>query len=436
MARIRHYAVLLPAAFALTSPAFSQSRQFEEAPLFYSKTAPGNSVARLEKRIATGAFRFNAGDDKQFLAEFLHELNVPVESQVLVFSKTSKQNDRISPETPRAIYFSEECYIGWVPGGMIEIGCSDPELGAVFYLLEHRNRVREGLRFDRPQDCLNCHAGSRTRGFPGFLVRSVYPDETGMPLLSEGSFMTGHESPLEERWGGWYVTGCHGAQRHMGNTCASLVDGRIDFDTEQGANLMSLDHLFPTDRYLVPGSDILALMVLEHQVEMHNRLNRAAHNLRRALYLQKSLASTLGETSSNKLTGSALSVAESQAEKILEYMLFCEEAPLEDGGVDDGGEFREAFLANRRDSADGRSLKDFQLLDRLFKYRCSYMIYSTAFDSLPGQLKQIVYRRLWNILNGRESDPKFQHLSESERSRIREILVDTKDGLPGYWKRS
>ena len=428
-------AVALPAIlfFGPVAPSGAQSRLYEEAPLHYSDSKAHDPIAKLSQRHRRGEITFSGQTDKAFLEEFLHELDIPIESQVLVFSKTSKQNRLITPQTPRAIYFSEEFYVGWVPGGMIEIGSIDPKIGPIFYLLEHRNRVEEGLHFERPQDCLDCHAGSRTRDHPGFLVRSVFPDEDGLPLFSEGSFLTDHTSPLDQRWGGWYVTGRHGEQPHMGNTIASIDGENLIFDIEAGANLESLDSFFPTERYLSPHSDILALMVLEHQTEMHNRLHRAAAAFNRVIYLQSSLSATLNETPSKKLTGSALSVAEGETERILEYLLFCDEAPLE-GGIDGGGAFRDAFLHNRRDSPDGRSLKDFQLLDRLFKYRCSYMIYSSSFDALPGPLKAMVYRRLWKILQGKDPEEKFHHFSESERLRIKEILVNTKEDLPPYWK--
>ncbi|MFV1994544.1 MAG: hypothetical protein ACC661_03825, partial [Verrucomicrobiales bacterium] len=184
-----------------------------------------------------------------------------------------------------------------------------------------------------------------------------------------------------------------------------------------------------------PGSDILALMVLEHQVEMHNRLNRARGDFLRTLHRQKQILRAFAEQPSAKgLTGSALIVANHHADKILEHLLFCDEVELVDGGIEGMGDFREAFLANRRDSSEGRSLKDFQLLNRLFKYRCSYMIYSSAFRNLPSQLKAIVYRRLFAILTGRDTSPEYLHLSDSERGRILAILLETMDDLPAYWR--
>jgi hypothetical protein len=414
------------------STATAQEQDFENAPILYYDVEAAGPVAELRSRLESGELSFKPGNDKELLRQVLHELKVPTDSQVLVFSKTSKQNERIHPATPRAIYFSDDLYVGWVPGGMIELGSVDPDLGAVFHLMDHREREAVP-RFERPEDCLTCHASSRTGNAPGFLVRSVYPDENGFPLLSEGSYVTTHDSPLDERWGGWYVTGSHGEDRHMGNVIAHEIDeGTVVLDREPGANLDSLDHLFNTDPYLAKTSDILALMVLEHQTEMHNRLNRASTAFRIATYRQAQMKKLFGEKPSRKLEGTVLSITESHVRKILQYMLFAEELPIDDGNIDSDGPFRDAFLANRRESSEGRSLKDFQLLDRLFKYRCSYMIYSSSFETLPTPLKNHLYQRLWTILKG--EDPEFQHLGESESTRIKSILLETKTDLPPYWK--
>jgi hypothetical protein len=426
-------ALVFTLLLGLLSPhAHAQEQDFDNPPISYSDTPEAGPVAELRQRLESGALTLTPGSEKDVLQQVLEELHVPPESQVLVFSKTSKQNERIHPATPRAIYFSDDVYVGWVPGGMIELGSVDPGLGAVFHLRDHRDR-KNGPRFERPEDCLTCHASSRTGNAPGFLIRSVYPDENGFPLLSQGSFVTTHDSPIHERWGGWYVTGSHGDDRHMGNVIAQEIDeGTVVLDREPGANLDSLDHLFDTSPYLAQTSDILALMVLEHQAEMHNRLNRANIAFRIASYRQAQMKKLFGEKPSKKLEGTLLSITESHVEKILKYLLFLEEMPIDDGNIDSDGPFRDAFLANRRESEEGRSLKDFQLLDRLFKYRCSYMIYSSAFDAIPKPLKNHLYRRLWTALNG--DDPDFQHLGDSERTRIIQILLDTKKDLPPYWK--
>ncbi|CAN5326159.1 hypothetical protein BH23VER1_BH23VER1_05190 [soil metagenome] len=409
-----------------TVGAVGQTAGYVGDPIRYWEVEPDDEVAALRGRMAGGLVSLPEGRGKPLLAAVLGELGVPSESQVLVFSKTSEQNAFISPQSPRALYFSDDVYVGWVPGGRIEVGTTDAHLGAVFYMLDDRRVGGGGREFVRPEGCMSCHAGSNTREVPGFVVRSVFPDKSGHPILSAGTFLTTHESPLAERWGGWYVTGRHGFQRHMGNAIASESGGEVRLDREAGANVTDLSPYLDTAAYLQPTSDILALMILEHQVEMHNRFHRASYAVRQGLHRQEAMRELFGDEPTDAPVGSTLRILENHAEKILQHLLFCDEAPLEGGGIDSGGPFRAAFLANRRPGTDGRSLKDLQLLDRLFKYRCSYLIYSAAFDALPVPLKEHIFRRLHEILDGNDTTGEFDHLGTSERGKIKAILMATK----------
>ena len=208
----------------------------------------------------------------------------------------------------------------------------------------------------------------------------------------------------------------------------------MSLDTEPGANLRDLSAFFPRDLHLRPGSDIVALMVLEHQVNLHNQLCAASQEIRRAQHFQSALASMSGgATNQNALAGTALLVARSQTEKLLRQIFFCDEADLHGEGVDGDPAFIEAFQRSAPRAKDGRSLKDFQLVSRLFKHRCSYLVYSEAFANLPVALRDMLYRRMWEVLSGRDTTPAFSHLGEQERQRIRGILADTKTDLPSYW---
>lgn len=416
------------------APRSSAGDFFEESPIRYSDTEPDNAVSALDRALDAGTVAFTGGSSKECLQQVLDHFGVPAESQVLVFSKTSKQNDLISPATPRSIFFSESCYIGWVPGGQIEIACYEANLGPVFYLFDPRP-TRNGERpvIRRDQSCLSCHTRNNARDVPGVMVRSVYPDALGHPLLGAGTFLTTHESPLEERWGGWYVTGHHGAARHMGNVTAEETAFGAEIDREAGANLTDLREQFDVSNYLRPTSDIVALMVLEHQTAVHNVLTAASFRTRQAIHRHREILKALGEPECDELSGSALSVANSQAEKVVRHLLFCDEAPLPEGGIEGDTAFIDAFRRNRRPDPDGDSLKDFQLLTRLFKNRCSYMIHSPAFDALPDPVREIVYRRLWEVLSGEDDSEVFAHLGASERSRIVDILRATREGLPEYW---
>ena len=393
-------------------------------------------VAQMWRRWQTGQSMPDTSDPKKFVASVLRELGIPVSSQTLVFSKTSLQNALISPHTPRSLFYNEECYVGWAQGGLMELIGLDPEKGAQFYSL----RVPYDSPGSRPElsateTCFSCHESSRTDNVRGMLVRSVYVDSSGQPQFQEGSFLSSHESPLSERWGGWYVTGKHGKERHMGNVVAQMSGDHLILDREAGANVLSLERFFSTADYLAATSDIVALMVLEHQCTMHNRLIDAGKSTREALLRQHDLQKAFGEPITDEPSGSALSVINSQVDKVLKCLLFAGEYTLQDKGVESSAAFQDAFRQNRKETKDGRSLKDFQLLTRLFKYRCSYMIYSKSFEALPLALKKVLYQRLFNILTSRDASRDFAYLGALERTHILEILRETKPDLPNYWRK-
>jgi hypothetical protein len=413
----------------------AQRFDYEEEPHNYWTAPLADTCTSLDKALASGAMKLTLSDGKKMVREVLEALKVPVASQVLVFSKTSLQKDRIGAATPRALYFSDECYVGWVPGGLMEFAAVDPQLGPIFYSLNPARTDRAVPRLDRGDDCMNCHGAGMTNRVPGVMLRSVFPDSEGGMLLQAGTSLIDHTSPIEERWGGWYVTGKHGTMQHMGNvTAVQAKDGSVTLDKAKGANVTSLEKYFDTTRYLRGDSDIVALMTMEHQVAMQSRLVEAAYDVRMAIRRQTDLRRELGEPATEEYTGSCLTVASSHVEKIMQCLLFCGEATMPEGGVDGGPAFQEAFRANRRATPDGRSLKDFQLLNRLFKYRCSYLIYGRSWGALPERFRGMLYRRLYDILNAKEPVRGYEHLGAGERGDILEILRATLQGLPEYWK--
>jgi hypothetical protein len=399
--------------------------EFELPPLLYSTTTVTNSVTRLENQLTSIPPGRHHTD---WLRHTLHTLDVPAESQVLVFSKTSLQRRIIHPGNPRAIYFSDDAYVGWVPGGLMEIAVSDPAIGIAFYRLEHTLN-RDSARITRDPECLSCHAGPLTGQWPGLMIRSVFPDRRGEPFTAAGSFLISHDSPFTNRWGGWYVTGQHGNARHLGNTFAQSSNGIVTLDRDHGANQSDLSSFFTTERYPVPDSDLVALMILEHQVEMHNRLIRATLRTRRWLHYQENLRKELGQPPLAEPSGSAKVVIDAESARILEYLLFCDEITLPTPGIKGNSAFPAAFTRNRIPDAQNRSLKDLDLQTRLFTHRCSYMIYSQAFDNLPTPLTTSIYRQLRQILESDVPPPRFAHLTQPERLAIRDILLATK---PGY----
>ncbi len=250
-------------------------------PLPSPTTPADNVVSRLAAKIQSGEVKLAYDPDHGYLPAVLEALHVPVSSQVLVFSKTSFQASKISPRTPRALYHGDEVYVGWVRGGdVVELAAFDPKLGIAFYTLD-QEQVRRPAIEQRGQECMQCHHHPSTLGVPGLVVRSVIPDRAGMPLFPGPSYITDHRSPIDKRWGGWYVTGTHGDKvRHMGNSYVEKGEPASSFDTASGANLKNLDRLFTTTAYLAPTSDIVSLMVLEHRIRVTNTVNRLNFEIR------------------------------------------------------------------------------------------------------------------------------------------------------------
>jgi len=403
-----------------------------QAPIRYDTTKPEDPVARLQKKIDAGQVQLSGDDRHGFLQSVLKLLKIPVSSQTLVFSKTSFQRDLIAPWKPRALYFNTDLYIGWVQGGeVLEVAAIDKQLGPIFYTLSQERTDKP--RFQRQTDnCLQCHEGSMTQNVPGLMVRSVYPDASGMPLFSAGTFRTTDASPFKERYGGWYVTGTHGSQRHMGNQVVRKKDDPENLDLDVGANLAKLAGKLDVSPYLAPGSDIVALMVLTHQTQIHNLITRANYETRIALRDQATMNQALHEKPDHTFESTPRRI-KGACEPLVRAMLFCGEEALTDR-VTGSSTFAQDFAGTGLRDGAGRSLQDFDLQKRMFKYPCSFLIYSDSFNALPAIAKAVIYRRMWEILNAKEPDLDFAHLSTDDRKAIREILVATVKDLPAYWK--
>lgn len=369
--------------------------------LRYADPPKEDAVARLMGRLERGEVKLAWDAKFGYLPAVLKALGIPVASQGLVFSKTSFQLARISPETPRAIYFNEDAYVGFVPGGdLIELSAADPERGGMFYSLEQKQEAKPAIQ--RREECLQCHASPMTTGVPGHFVRSVRTDEAGYPLMNESSYVTDHRSPWPERWGGWYVTGAPAEMKHMGRT------GTKGFDTS---------------RYLAAQSDVVALMVLEHQTKMHNLLARAGFEARSALLVQAEMNAAL-KRPADELSESNARRLDHAAEIVTRYMLFADEARLP-APVRAASEFAKSFAAQGPRDGSGRSLRELDLKTRIFKYPCSYVIYSQDFARLPEPLKKRILERVDAVLTGKDKDPAYAGLSEEDRKNVREILAAT-----------
>jgi hypothetical protein len=388
---------------------------FDEDIIAYARTAATNPASRLQERLDKSEAKLVYDQRFGYLPSLLNALKVPRSSQMLVFSKTSFQRERISPATPRALFFSDDLYIGFIPGSpMLEVAVADPKLGGVFYTVSQDAASKP--KFVRNDQCLECHASAKTMGVPGHLVRSFITDENGVVDLQSGISLVNHRTPLSERWGGWYVTGEHGNQVHRGNLIGQAAFAKQEKEPNYLGNLDDLKRFLDVSRYPGQQSDIVALMIFEHQMHMHNFITRLHFDGTMALQ-------TYGHVKYLK----------SICEAFLKYLLFTEEALLT-ASIKGSSGFAKEFAAEGPRDSKGRSLRDLDLQTRLFKYPCSYLIYSEAFDALPEQITAHIYQRLWEILTSKDTSPEFAKLSPEARGAILEILRDTKAGLPDYWK--
>ena len=388
---------------------------FSDPPINYRSNDLKDPVTQLQHELESGKARLVYEPKHGYLASVLELLKVPVASQTLVFSKTSFQYPKISPEHPRALYFNDDVYVGSVhEGKAIEIVSFDPMQGAIFYLLDEHQVEKPA--FQRAElDCTQCHIAAGTRGIPGVLLRSVYPSSTGTLVPGTKAFITDQESPWSERWGGWYVTGKWGSATHMGNATAG---------DEPSTELRPLGRPFDPSAYLTRDSDVVAHLVLAHQTQMHNLITLTNYKTRLALYAQGGEAAVRRQF-------------EKPAEQLLRYLLFANETPLPDTGhepVGAGSGFAKEFSTRGPRDSKGRSLRDLDLRTRIFRYPCSYLIYSDSFEALPEPAKGYVYHRLLEVLSGTDTSQDFARLSSADREAILGILLETKSGLPQEWR--
>lgn len=331
-------------------------------------------VADLQRRIKSGEAALTYDPKFGYLPSLLKELDIPVESQRLVFSKTSLQSDHISPKTPRALYFNEDTSVGWIPGApMIEIIAQHPTQGALFYTMPNV-APSSAVAFTRETiECFRCHGGFRAGQQPGHLSRSTFVAPSGYPRPFAPTYNQRPSTPLSQRWGGWYVTGTHGKARHMGNELALGTDEKYALDPVKGLNLTSLAGKVDPKAYLLPHSDIVALMVSEHQMEFQNTLNRVAR-----------MVQNLEKRGEN---------LEPAAETLVRLLLMDDEVPISDP-IKGTTSFAQRYAARFPRDSQGRSLGDLDLRTRTFRYGVSPMIHTATYRALPHALRADVAKRI------------------------------------------
>jgi len=393
---------------------------YDHPAIQYPKAPPNDPVARLQHRMDKGEIKLAFDPKLGYLPSLLKNLGINTDSQMLVFSKTSFQAPKITPRRPRALYFTDDAAVGFVPDGdVMELTGLDPQQGIIFYTLDREKTDKPEFQ-RRTGECLNCHLIPGTLQVPGLLVTSVIPRPDGTPRFPAAAVIVDSHTPLDQRWGGWYVTGTSGNLQHRGNAVAPDPSQPSVLDLHNNTNLTSLTGRIDPNTYLEPSSDLVALMTLEHQTMMTSLLTRLNWEARIA-------------TQDGKLD-QFHDRLDFLTDQVVAYMLFANEAKIYEpiAGV---STFTKTFAAKGPRDKQGRSLRDFDLHTRLFRYPLSYMVYDAAFDDLPAVAKDVVYRKLYAALSGSDSSAKSARLSPADRSAILEILLDTKPDLPRYWRK-
>ncbi len=393
---------------AQRTDAFTASR--DHAAIRYTATAGNDPIARLNQRLEAGerlAWTATSG----YLPAVLEALNISPTSQMVVFSPTSAQANSISFLNPRALFFSDDAAVGWVRGtDILEAVGQDPRQGSIFYTLSQSpTGVQRFTREDAT--CLTCHLTWDTLAVPGLTSTSMYPLPDDKNAYANG-FTIDQRNLLSQRWGGWFVTGQHGGARHMGNIPVLAADKGKSKIAVAVRPLASLTGVFDLAGFPTSFSDVVPLLVFNHQTHMVNLITRIGWEARVA-QVEPDKASRVVEA----------------AVDLVDYMLFVDEAPLP-GRVQGGAGFAEHFAALGPKDSKGRSLRELDLTKRVFKYPCSYLIYSDAFEALPPPAKAAVYARLVTVLSGREPSPKYRSLSAADRQAVLEILRETKRDFP------
>ncbi|WP_165071175.1 hypothetical protein [Paludisphaera rhizosphaerae] len=403
-------AAILVVVLGLTGSALAEDPSGVRDPIHGYETLPAHDrFSRFKADLDAGRVKLDAGDERALLRSVLRTLDVPVSSQMIVTSATSFQKTIISPRRPRALYFNDDTYVGYVPRGQIEVISIDPTRGPMFYIF---NRLEAGKvpRSRRSENCLTCHGTPEMGEVPQLVIESVIPGLSGGGERAFRRGLSGHGVPLDQRFGGWLVTDAP-EFTHQGNMLIDWKDGRAqELPMQPG-------ELFDFGRYPVSTSGLLPQLLHEHQVGFINRAVSATYRARTLLH---------------RNGGDEAAVApqlDTLARDLVRYILFADEVPLPPGGVTASDDFRADFLARRRPTSDGRSLRDLDLKTRLLTHRCSYMIESAAFEGLPPPLRRAVDRELARALDSKSPAPDYAYLPDDEKAAIRSILAETKLSL-------
>ncbi len=380
-------------------------------PVEYGLGELTDPVSMLNQKLSAGTLNLQHDSEWGYLREVLKYLKIPESSQLMVYSKTALNPRLIKPTNPRVVYFNDDLYLGWVPGATaMELASVDPLKGTIFFELQAKPTAKP--QFIRSDRCLSCHAGGSSLRVPGLLVRSFLTDLHGRPI--SGYSQISHDKPLEKRWGGWYVTGTHGEMVHLGNVFGKEAIEESKANPAYLTNLKQIDQFVDTSKYLNPHSDLVAHLILDHQVHGHNLITRVS--MEEQLRLKSDVE-----------------------DRLLRYLLFLDEAELA-GPLKGTTTYQSWFEEQGKRDSLGRSLKDFDLKTRLFRHRLSYLIYTDSFNKMPPSARLRILREIYAFMNATDSELKQEwdvspeDFPLQERQAIVQIVAGTLPDCPEFWK--
>jgi hypothetical protein len=415
----------------------SATRYEQEYPAIqYSGPARANRIWRLQEKLNSGEIKLQWEPRWGYLRSLLRALEIDTSSQTLVFSKTSLQTSHISESTPRALYFNDDTYVGYVQeSDLVEFAAVDANVGVVFFGMVNRQDTKPQLEREGGR-CLTCHDtySMMGGGVPKVLVMSAPVDDPSDTRTYNSAAEVDDRTPIAERWGGWYLSGWYLPGKdgrpvtHFGN-----LPQRTESGASLGAQLRALagtrdnrgnlKGYFDTTAYLTDKSDVVALLVLEHQTFVQNLITRTNYKAGTVMGRdgRDPKAAPRAWKDLQPKDQAALKVI---MEPLVRALFFADAAPFAGQVVTSSG-FTERFAQRGPRDSEGRSLRELQLEQRLFRYPLSFMVYTDSYNALPAYALEYLDSRIAEVLRGNDPAGIGAKISAEDRAAISQILADT-----------
>jgi hypothetical protein len=400
----------------------------------YSGPAHDNRIWRFQQKLNSGELKLQWEPHFGYLRSVLKALEIDPSSQIMVFSKTSLQTSVINEQTPRAIYFNDDTYVGFVLNtDLMEFASVDAKVGIVFFGMINRQDTAPVLERDGGR-CLTCHDtySMMGGGVPRVMIMSAPVDSQADTRTFGSASEVDDRTPIAERWGGWYLSGWYQPGRgaapvthfgnlplrtetlgHQGDRLRELIPGRD--------NLGSVSAYFDTSLYISDKSDVVALLVSEHQTFVQNLITRVLYKVSTIMSRGDGNPAPRSWADIEPRRQTALKQV---SEPLIRALFLTDAVPLAGQVITSSG-FSERFAQRGPKDSEGRSLRELKLEKRLFRYPLSYMIYTESFNTLQPFVREYIDARIVEVLQGRDQTGISAKLTDEERASISQILADT-----------